>query len=92
MPLAFTPSEGVGKRKNRFFIQTSEGLIESYLWNGIELPVKVHEWTDDMTEKVTGYSQDQLSCVTSLNSLGQIIVHMCDCVSLCVIVHVCVRV
>tara|TARA_Y100001951_G_scaffold93202_1_gene88623 strand:+ start:358 stop:636 length:279 start_codon:yes stop_codon:yes gene_type:complete len=47
MPLAFTPSEGVGKRKNRFFIQTSEGLIESYFWNGIELPVKVHEWTDD---------------------------------------------
>jgi hypothetical protein len=47
MSLAFEPSPGVGKRKNRFFIQTSEGLIESYFWNGIELPVKVHEWHDD---------------------------------------------
>tara|TARA_Y100001951_G_C11160275_1_gene194372 strand:+ start:100 stop:378 length:279 start_codon:yes stop_codon:yes gene_type:complete len=46
-PLAFTPSAGVGERRNRFFIQTSEGLIESYLWNGIELPVKVHEWHDE---------------------------------------------
>mgnify|MGYP007063552785 CR=1 FL=1 len=46
-PLAFAPSEGVGKRKNRFFIQTNEGLIESYFWNGIELPVKVHEWHDE---------------------------------------------